>query len=276
MKKKLIAISIVAVIAVIAIAGASLAYLTDTDSADNTFTVGNVRIKLVEQQRKTDADGNVTLEPFKQSKVLYPIVGSAQNDAKDIYGLTTAKNYVDKIVRVKNEGSSDAYVRVLIAVPADLEGESDHPEKNILHWNIGNKFDGNGQYASAGVEGSQNQATNEDYFQKCVYKDEETTVVIDGITYNIYSFTYSDPLKAGETTKYASFVGFYLDEKLDNRYDEEQQKIVYTINGVDIAYDLTQGVKIPVFAQAVQAAGFDSAAAAFEAADLPVNPWTTD
>ena len=42
MKKKLLSIGLVAVIAIAAIAGASLAYLTDTDEADNVFTIGNI------------------------------------------------------------------------------------------------------------------------------------------------------------------------------------------------------------------------------------------
>lgn len=54
---------------------------------------------------------------------------------------------------------------------------------------------------------------------------------------------------------------------------------VYTVdwgngNGPEVInYDLSEGVKIPVFVQAVQATGFDSAEAAFAASGLPANPW---
>lgn len=268
MKKKIIAICLVAVMAAVAIAGASLAYFTDTDEATNVFTVGGVQIKLHEQQR----DGEGDLEDFEDEKILLPVVGSAQG-AKDKYGLPTAENYVDKIVTVENTGKSDAYVRVLVAIPAALEGVKDDGSDNVLYWDVGNKFRADGQYDTT----ADPQPSNADYSTKCVYKDEKTTVEIDGIVYNIYSFTYTDVLEAGETTEYASLIGFYLDEKVDNRYDkkydEKDEKIIYTINGEDIAYDLSQGVKIPVFAQAVQAAGFESAAAAFTAAGLTVNPW---
>ncbi len=263
MKKKIIAICLVAVMAAVAIAGASLAYFTDTDEATNVFTVGGVQIKLHEQQR----DGEGDLEDFEDEKILLPVVGSAQG-AKDKYGLPTAENYVDKIVTVENTGKSDAYVRVLVAVPADLEGPANEPSKNILHWNYGNKFRADGQYDTT----ANPQPSNADYSTKCVYKDEKTTVEIDGIVYNIYSFTYTDVLEHGKTTEYASLVGFYLDKDVDNRYDEDGN-IVYTKGGEDLAYDLSQGVKIPVFAQAVQAAGFESAEAAFTAAGLTVNPW---
>ncbi len=48
MKKKILALSMCIALAAIAIVGASLAYFTDTKSATNTFTVGNVKIELNE------------------------------------------------------------------------------------------------------------------------------------------------------------------------------------------------------------------------------------
>ena len=53
MKKKIVSICLVAVIAVMAIAGASLAYFTAEDSAENVFTVGNVAIDLTEPNWET-------------------------------------------------------------------------------------------------------------------------------------------------------------------------------------------------------------------------------
>lgn len=53
MKKKILSICLVAVIAVMAIAGASLAYFTAEDSAENVFTVGNVAIDLTEPNWET-------------------------------------------------------------------------------------------------------------------------------------------------------------------------------------------------------------------------------
>ena len=48
MKKKITAIFLCVALVAIAVVGASLAYFTDTDSAKNTFTVGNVKIQLLE------------------------------------------------------------------------------------------------------------------------------------------------------------------------------------------------------------------------------------
>lgn len=48
MKKKLLVAALAVILVVTAIAGASLAYLTDKDSETNVFTVGNVDIDLTE------------------------------------------------------------------------------------------------------------------------------------------------------------------------------------------------------------------------------------
>ena len=71
MKKKILALSLCVVMLAIAIVGGTLAYFTDTKSATNTFTVGNVKIDLIEQQRKLDENGNKTteLENFEQNKI---------------------------------------------------------------------------------------------------------------------------------------------------------------------------------------------------------------
>ena len=50
MKKKITALCLCVALLAIAVVGASLAYFTDTDNATNTFTVGNVKIDLIEQQ----------------------------------------------------------------------------------------------------------------------------------------------------------------------------------------------------------------------------------
>lgn len=246
MKKKLLSLSLVAVLVIVAITGATLAYLTDEDAEDNTFVVGNVKIELVEQQR-----GDNGLEPFEDGKVLLPLVGSAQGE-KDALGLPTAANYVDKIVTVDNKGASDAYVRVLVAVPAAL----DYAE-GPLHWNLGNKFNG---------------ATDATYNAAVAWKEVEHGVAVNGVTCNIYAFTYNAPVASKASTPVAAIVGFYLDSSVDN-YVDDAGNLVYTYNDKAIDYDLTKGVTVPVYAQAVQSAGFETADAAFTAAALPTNPW---
>ena len=45
MKKKITALCLCVALLAVAVVGASLAYFTDTKSATNTFTVGNVKIE---------------------------------------------------------------------------------------------------------------------------------------------------------------------------------------------------------------------------------------
>lgn len=252
MKKKILSICLVAVIAVMAIAGASLAYLTDTDAEDNVFVVGNVQIELVEQQRNDDRTG---LENFEPNKVLLPIVESAQGTKETVggvEGLPTSKNYVDKIITVKNTGASDAYMRVYIAIPVVLDNVGD-ASQNILHFNMTTASSAEGQWES----------------EKLVAQD----VDVQEIKYNIYERTYTSVVKGGNATETPAYIGFYLDKNVDN-YVNDNGEVVYTLNGKDINYDFTNGVKIPVFAVGVQADGFGSADLAMkEAFGQNYNPW---
>lgn len=118
-KKKILTLALAAVLVITAVAGASFAYLKDDKSATNTFTIGNVKIELNEQQ----VGENGELEEFEQDKKLMPGTDSV--------------NAVDKIVTVENTGSNDAWVWVDLYIPKALvskEYPSDE-SKNALHWN---------------------------------------------------------------------------------------------------------------------------------------------
>ena len=58
MKKKITAIFLCVALVAIAVVGASLAYFTDTKSATNTFTVGNVKINLIESKFHREGNDN--------------------------------------------------------------------------------------------------------------------------------------------------------------------------------------------------------------------------
>lgn len=119
MKKKLTAIALVVALLAVAVIGGTLAYFTDTDSAKNTFTVGNVKIDLIEQEKTEQG-----LVGFEQDKLLVP-------------GKSNDGNAVSKIVTVKNTGRNDAWVWVDLKIPAYLVS-SEYPtneSKNALHWN---------------------------------------------------------------------------------------------------------------------------------------------
>lgn len=258
-KKKIVTLALSAIIGVTAIASASLAYFNDKDNKDNTFVVGNVKINLIEKQR----DGEGGLEDFDQNKKLYPLVGSAQGE-KDEFGMPTAKNYVDKMVTVANTGSEAAYIRAYFAIPTALDDgyETFNAGLNVLHFNFGNKVVDGVVSSTEGVEWSWTHGGKWNYY--------ETT--IDGIKYNVYYADYYQAVAGGETTEQL-VQGVYLDKSFEIKDDG-----AYAFGK---KLELDEGwnwnsVKCPVYAVAVQAAGFDSAAEAVTAAfGANYNPWGT-
>ena len=261
-KKKILVLALsIAMVAILAVGG-SLAYFTSDDHAENTFTVGGVKIKLIEQQRTKDG---TDLEAFEQDKVLYPIVGSAQGE-KDQYGMPTAKNYVDKMVTIQNTGRSAAYIRAYFAIPSALDDgyETFNAGMNVLHFNFGNKVENGVISSTEGVEWKWTHGSKWNYF--------ETT--INGIAYNVYFADYYQAVDAGATTE--QFVqGVYLDKSFDSK-DDGYYAFGKKLENVDafVSTDNSVTVTCPVYAVAVQAAGFDNAADAITAAfGANYNPW---
>ena len=246
MKKKILAMSLCVVMLAIAIVGGTLAYFTDTESTTNTFTVGNVKIELLEKER----DGNGGLKDFEQNKKLYPIVGSAQGE-QDALNMPVAKNYVDKIVTIKNTGSEKAYIRAYFAIPSVLDDgyETFNAGKNVLHFNFGNTAAG---ASTDGVQWIWTHGNKWNYF--------ETT--IGDIAYNVYYADYYQAVDADVTTEQL-IKGVYLDKSFEMKDDGAYafgEKLT-----LDEGWDWSK-VSCPVFAVACQAAGFDSADAAITAA----------
>ena len=208
MKKKIISLCLTVALAAVGVTGATLAYFTDTDSATNVFTVGNIDISLTEN--------------FEQNSLLMPVTGSAQNG--------TLKNGVKKEVYVNTEeGSQPAYVRVQIAIPDVLDdGASTFDAgKNVLHFN----YSGNADY-------NWNWKTNADGTGNWNYYEK----TIDGIDYNVYVVTYNDILEAGDTTAYPAMNQVYLDKNVTSsdaaKINEElgsNWKILVAAQGTQVA-----------------------------------------
>ena len=94
MKKKITAIFLCVALVAIAVVGASLAYFTDTKSATNTFTMGDVKIKLDETNVNDPEGDRVT------------------SNAYDVYpGAVVAKDPI-----VHNVGKNAAYIRATVNV----------------------------------------------------------------------------------------------------------------------------------------------------------------
>ena len=259
MKKKLTLVVTCIVLVAAMVIGGTLAYFTDTKNATNTFTVGNVKINLIEQQR-----GENGLVPFEQNKKLYPIVGSAQGE-KDENGMPTAKNYVDKMVTIQNTGSEKAYIRAYFAIPSALDDgyETFNAGMNVLHFNFGNKVENGVVTSTEGVEWIWTHGSKWNYFE---------TTLSDGIKYNVYYADYYQAVDAGATTKQL-VQGVYLDKTFDMK--DGKPMAFGKEFAVDAGWDWSN-VSCPVFAIACQAEGFDNATDAMNAAfGANYNPWGT-
>lgn len=217
-KKKIIVLATAICMVAILATGATLAYFTDKDSADNVFTAGNVSIDLVEE-----------FEDLK-AKELMPATGSAQEG--------TLQNGIKKVINVKNDGKSDAYVRVHIAIPAVLDNgdPSFDAGKNVLHFNYTAESIGEGLW-------DWSNATGAPYEGQWNYYETK----IDGIDYNVYVVTYGAALKADETTAEPAMHQVYLDSKVTN---EDVKRI---------SEELGEDWHIMVAAEGAQAAGFTDA-----------------
>ena len=114
MKKKIISLCLVVVLALTAIGGATLAYFTDTDQKQNNFTIGNIDIRVEEN----DGYGCYVYDP-----TLKKIVEGA---ATPLYtnGVETGVEFkylmpsyiIDKRPYVENTSDYPAYVRVAVTL----------------------------------------------------------------------------------------------------------------------------------------------------------------
>ena len=259
MKRKIVTVCLAAVLVIIAVAGASLAYLTDTDEKTNTFTVGDVNITLIEQRKvkgedglKEYAEGSYTLKPGKS------------NDG----------NAVSKIVTVKNNGTEDAYVWVELRIPEYLVSNEYKAEphtnesKNALHWNSYGCFNveyNSGNYwrlaISDGIVDADHKVTDADMvavedglwydYEYVGTENEGKTVVIRTKMKNV--------LPAGKTSLPA-LAQVYMDWRVTKTADGNKFQLP---DGTEIPKDASW--KIDVRAYAIQADGFDNVDAAIAA-----------
>ena len=254
MKKKLTAIFLCVALAAIAIVGASLAYFTDTDSATNTFTVGNVKIQLLESSLhrenagiangETSAselwsdvakEGSGNTSKYKAGDTFYTDAQIEANAAEykcENVQLIPGRAY-HKMPYVKKVGSNDAYIRIRVMIPADLDTA-------VLNSSM---------YTSSAL--SQKEFT--------LAIDQTGTMEREGVKYNVYTFTRIDPLAPNEMTYWNVWGTIHMDTTVTSA----QSEALFGENG-----PYPNGVfPVLVEADAIQAEGFADASAAWTAFD---------
>ena len=250
MKKKLTAIFLCVALVAIAVAGASLAYFTDTKSATNTFTVGNVKIKLLESSLHREnagiangatstselwsdvaKEGSGNTSKYKAGDTFYTdaqIEANAKEYKCENVQLIPGRSY-HKMPYVKNTGKNDAYIRIRVMIPADLD--------------------------TAVLNSSMYTSSAMDKKEFTMAMDQTGTVDREGRKYNVYTFTRIDPLAAGEMTYWNVWGTIHMDTTVTSAQSEE----LFGENGP------YPGGVFPVLveADAIQAEGFADATAAF-------------
>ena len=278
MKKKLIAIFLCVALAAIAIVGASLAYFTDTKSATNTFTVCNVKIDLIESKfhrEGNDNSGDTTI-PDPTHKVTaddgmkYVTTGHTmftdaeikadaetyQNDYLAVKGANMVPGRgVAKCPYVVNTGVNDAYIRIRVMVPSAANNDFVAvKDGGVITNQWCSSCIGQGEFID-GKGGGWNNAPAID----------KASVTKDGVTYDVYTFTRNEPLKAGAMTEWNvwNFIGINKDATsadIQTAIDAGAIKVVETDGGAK-----TMTLNVLVEADAIQAEGFADAAAAWAA-----------
>ncbi len=271
MKKKTILVAAIAVMLVAAlVVGGTLAYFTDkTEVKDNVFTVGNVKIDLIEStyhREGNDNSGDKSIPDPTQTASGMKYVADGHKAFTDEEIQENAKEYANYIGKkgvgmvpgrgvakcpyVINKGDNAAYIRIRVMVPSAANNDFvDVKDGGVItnQWcttsiESGEFIDGKG--------GGWNCAPDID---KAAYEDE------NGVKYDVYTFVRTKPLAAHAMTEWNvwNFIGI---DKTANTADIQK-----AMDAGAIAADGT--LHVFVQADAIQAEGFADATAAFAAFD---------
>ena len=275
MKKKLTALFLCVALVAIAIVGASLAYFTDTKSATNTFTVGNVKIDLLESRyhrQGSGSSGDISIPAPTQTASGMDYVADGATIFTDEEIKTDAAKYSDyigergknmvpgkKIAKspyVVNTGSNDAYIRIRVMIPT---------KANHDYWptNYGGVIEN--QWCTTAITSGEFMHNNvrDDY--PFITDGDSANGYVDenGVRYDIFTFIRNEPLKPGEMTEWNvwNYIGITADATsadIQNAIDK---------GAILVSEDGTMTVNVLVQADAIQAEGFTDAKAAFAAFD---------
>ena len=277
MKKKIVAICLCVALAAVAVVGASLAYFTDSKSATNTFTVGNVKINLIESTYHRTGSDNAgdTSVPDPTAKAagmeFVPdgwtvftddeIKADAANYSKYIgkrgENMVPGRNVV-KCPYVINEGANDAYVRIRVMVPSAANNDFVAVKDGGVITNMWCST------ALMGATGKQPEFQHGDNGNG--WPVITKGVVKDGVTYDVYTFTRIQPLKAGAMTEWNvwNYIGI---DKTATSADIQKAVDAGAITTIETDNGKTMSLNVLVEADAIQAEGFANATAAFAAFD---------
>ena len=272
MKKKITALCLCVALLAVAVVGASLAYFTDTKSATNTFTVGNVKIDLIESRyhrQGSGSSGDTSIPAPTQTANGMKYVSDGATIFTDeeikadaakysVYIGERGKNMVPgkniaKSPYVINTGANDAYIRIRVMVPSAANNDFVAVTDGGV---ITNQWCSSSFSTGEFIDGKGGGWDNAPAIDKA-------SVTKDGVTYDVYTFTRTEPLKAGAMTEWNVWNYVGIGKNVTNADIEkaiEKGVITTTETGA-------LSLNVLVQADAIQAEGFADAAAAFAAFD---------
>ena len=277
MKKKITALCLCVALLAVAVVGASLAYFTDTKSATNTFTVGNVKIDLIESKYHREGNDNSgdTSIPDPTHKVVaedgmkYVSTGHTMFTDAEIkadaatyqtdYLAVKGENMVPgrgvaKCPYVVNTGANDAYIRIRVMVPSAANNDFvDVKDGGVITNQWCSTSFISGEFIDQKGGGWNNAPAI-----------DKASVTKDDVTYDVYTFTRSEPLKAGAMTEWNvwNFIGI---NKTATSADIQKAIDAGAIKVVETDGAKVMTLNVLVEADAIQAEGFANAAAAWAA-----------
>ena len=226
MKKKIAALALVVVLLAAAVVGGTMAYFTDTDSATNVFTVGNVDIVLDEAA--------VSYEDGKW-------VSGTERVQSNTYEKVYPGAVIPKDPTVHNVGSNSAYVRVNVSVENALMFLPSYSSESTLE----DYIDSFNRFVGGIGDGWE---LTDDFDSNDLWGSLNGNLSVD------FTFTYTEPLEAGEST-----TPLFKEINILTEFDNESIRIFTGNNG--------EGFKVDLVAEAIQADGFADYTAAFAAFD---------
>ena len=273
MKRKIVTVCLAAVLVIIAVAGASLAYLKDTKTVTNTFTVGNVNIELLESRfhrEGNDNSGDTSIPDPTNTASGMKYVTDGHKAFTDDEIKADAETYMDeylavkgenmvpgrrvaKCVYVQNTGKNDAYIRIRVLVPSKANNDFVAVKDGGI---ITNQWCSTSMINGEFIDGKGGGWNNAPYIDKA-------KVTKDGVDYDVYTFVRKEALAAGAMTEWNvwNFIG------IDKTADADDIEMALRNGAIKRAEDGTMTINVLVEADAIQADGFADATAAFAAFD---------
>lgn len=290
MKKKIIAICLCVALVAVGIVGATLAYFTDSDQVNNTFSIGNVKIDLYEQT-DNDIPGMDKDHEYQDHLDYSDIMPGDELSKKPI---------------IENTGDNAAYVRVAVVMNNvspineaidDVYEEKYGKDNENVQKVYDSIFDGWGVSYTRRPSGDENVATRRMWMKERTGNDN-SAVLFDGQidmycnlgSYGMYDVNNTFKSKTdidAEGFDYAC-AGYYR-----NAANEEERVYVFYLkldskdsyqlfDGLNVPTDFTAeqmkmfaDLKIGIYADAIQVDNFDDATAAFNALEAahPLGWW---